>query len=214
MVNADTAQRRRRGLLVLGACLLLAPGYGAAGTIKCWTGQGGIRECGSIVPPEYAQQRVELLNAQGRVIEVQEGALTPAERAAAAKRAEAEQAQARHREEQARLDRVLLDTFVSERDIERSRDDKLAAVEGGIKLTEGNLERQTRSREQLAQRAAQFEARSEPVPDGLSQDIQELDRQIDNNRRFIEAQRAEQARIRTQHQDYAVRFRELKGGGR
>lgn len=207
MVNADTAQRRRRGLLVLGACLLLAPGYGAAGTIKCWTGQGGIRECGSIVPPEYAQQRVELLNAQGRVIEVQEGALTPAER-------KAEQAQARHREEQARLDRVLIDTFVSERDIERSRDDKLAAVEGGIKLTEGNLERQTRSREQLAQRAAQFEARGEPVPDGLSQDIQELDRQIDNNRRFIEAQRAEQARIRTQHQDYAVRFRELKGGGR
>lgn len=214
MANPKTAQRRRHGLLVFSAALLLAPVLATAGTIKCWTAHNGVRECGSIVPPEYAQQRVELINAQGRVVEIQPGAPTPEERAAAARRAQEEEAQRRRREEQARLDRILLDTYVSEQDIARSRDEKLAVLEGGIKLALGNVERQERDRGRLAKRAAQIEGRGEALPADLREDLAELDRQIENNRRYIEAQRAEQARIREQHADYVSRFRELKGSGR
>lgn len=210
MVKADRAHKRGVCVLVIGFCLFSPAGHGA-GAIKCWTDENGIRECGSAVPPEHSQKRVEVLNQQGRVVEVQAGAPTAEQRAAAAQRIRAAEAEQRRRQEQARLDRILLDTFVTPQDIERSREDKLTAVEGGIRLTEGNLERQRSNLERLTRRADGLEERGKKVPDDLQADLAELERQIRNNEAFIIAQRAEQDRIRRQHEEYLARFRELKG---
>ena len=51
----------------------------SAASIKCWTNEEGVRACGTVVPPEYAQQEHEEINKQGIVVNVQERAKTEAE---------------------------------------------------------------------------------------------------------------------------------------
>lgn len=203
---------RRTRFLCAALCGVLAlPGLAQA-AIKCWTNSEGGRECGSVVPPEYAQERLEIRNERGMVVNVEEGAKSPAQLEEEARRAREQEERKQRAETQAREDRILLDTFMSEQDIVRSRDDKLTALEGGIQLTESMLERQQANLERLHKRAAPHEKRGEPLPEDIAADIAELERQIDNNHRYIEDQRAEQAKIRDTYEAYLERFRQLTAG--
>ena len=73
-MEAYTLCQRRLLVCLLGFCIA-APGA-MAGSIKCWTNKEGVRECGAVVPPEYSQQRVEIMNERGIVVDVKEAAKT------------------------------------------------------------------------------------------------------------------------------------------
>jgi len=58
-----------RTVLYFFLLLALSPATHAA-YIKCWQNKQKIRECSETVPPEYAQQRIEVMNEQGIVIQI------------------------------------------------------------------------------------------------------------------------------------------------
>lgn len=212
----DTNLRAQNRALLLGlfaGALLCAP-VAQAG-IKCWTNDQGVRECGSFVPPEYSQERVEVRNDQGVVVEVEPRAKTRAEVEAEQRRAAEEAAREaerkRHEAEQARQDRILLNTYLSERDILRSRDDKLSALEASAKLAEAESARQQQKLAQLEKRAAQLRAHQKTPPEDLQRDIDDLQGKLDRNREFIAGKRADQERLRREYAAQIARFRELKG---
>ena len=69
------AQELRKVSLAMVALLgsvLVAPAEAAktnaGGGIKCWHNQDGVRECGNVVPPEYAQQGSETKDKFGVTI--------------------------------------------------------------------------------------------------------------------------------------------------
>ena len=61
----------------LSLLALLLPFHAHA--FKCWTNNEGVRECGNVVPPEYAQQKTRTINERGITTEVKERAKTKEE---------------------------------------------------------------------------------------------------------------------------------------
>ncbi|MGW8227457.1 MAG: hypothetical protein ACWGOW_01080, partial [Gammaproteobacteria bacterium] len=91
----EASSLSRLGPLVCMLSLLLWPTATMAGSIKCWTNKDGVRECGAVVPPEYSQQRVEVMNERGIVVDVKEAAKTKEQLAEEARLAKLKQEELR-----------------------------------------------------------------------------------------------------------------------
>src|SRR3972149_6609434 len=123
-------------MAALGTMMVIAADTVGAATIKCWTNNEGVKEGGTTVPPEYAQQEHEEINKQGMVVNVQERAKTDAEIAEDKRQAELAEEERKLAEEKSLHDSVLLQAFAKVEDLEAARDDKIAAIESSITLAE------------------------------------------------------------------------------
>jgi len=197
--------------LVLVAALGAAPGDVQA-RIKCWTNKEGVRECGNVVPPEYAQQGHEELNKRGIVVDEQERAKTEEELEAQRRRAAKRAAEERARRQQEAADRVLLHTFSSVDDMKLARDGKIAAIESQIKLTENQIDKLENNLAEIIENAANQERRGKAPSESTQQDIEKVRSQIARKHEFIEEKRAEQQAVREEFAADIARFKELKGG--
>lgn len=206
---------RSRCALAAAALLLLAtaPAHGAK--IVCWTNSEGVRECGNAVPPEYAQQSVERKSEMGITVEKTERAKTPEELAAERARRERERREQEERErmaaEQARRDKVLLQTFTTEEDLKLTRDGKLAAIDSRIKHGRQVVEKLEESRAEMQGEAASLERGGKKVPEELRAKIEEVQAQIEKTLAEIEQRRQERIAVQEQFEADLARYRELKG---
>ena len=181
--------------------------------IKCWTNNEGVRECGTSVPPEYAQKGHEELSKHGTVAEKQERAKTEEELAEEKRQAELKEEEMRQLEEQKKHDNILLATFTNVEDIELSRDDKIAALDSSISLANKRNEKMQGDMDKMVEKAAAAENSGKEPPEGLLKDIESLQRQIKNNDEFIASKKAEQESVMQAYAKDIARFNELKSGG-
>ena len=179
--------------------------------MKCWTNHEGVRECGNRVPPEYIQQGYTEIDGKGFVRDVKERAKTPEELVEAKRLAKLKAAEQKQKAEQETRDRVLLRTFSSVSDIERARDNRVAALEGTIKLAGIRNENTRLKLNDYIKRAADRERTGQAPTPALLEDIEALQGQIENNDRFIAEKRAEQEQIRQAHALDIERYKRLKG---
>ncbi len=202
---------RRRQIhrtLLLGLALLLAAPMTTAGPrIKCWVNKDGVRECGQFVPPEYAQQRIEIINERGIVVEVIEAAKTREQLAR-------EAAERRRLAEQKRRDKILLNTFTTERDIELARKSRVQAIESIIAITNSNTRSLRASLAKIQKRAADFERAGEEPPKELFEEMDSLKRQIQDNEEFVAKKQRDIIALEKRFDADLKRFRELKGIGK
>jgi len=212
-------------LLSLVFCGTLAMPISSVAGIKCWTNKEGVRECGNMVPPEYAQKETRTIDDQGITTDVNKRAPTKAElaeqerqRAAEQKRLEEEKSQkeleAKRREEQAKYDRVLLATFLTEEDITRSRDRKVSAIDATIELSNITMDKLQGKLEKEKQHAASFERKGKPVPKNTQKDINNLQKQLDEKKSYIASKQREKQELIDKYAADLERFRELKAEGR
>jgi hypothetical protein len=201
----------RWGSLVCLISLLLAAPATMAGSIKCWTNKDGIRECGYSVPPEYSQQRIEIMNERGIVIEIKEAAKTEEQLAEEARLAKLKQEELR-RQQQARLrDTVLLNTFTTERDLKISYDDKIAVIMGHIDITNTGTRSLNQHLKDAQRKAANYERAGEKLPESLLEEMKDIKRQIKDNDNFIARKMQEVKALNSQYEADLKRFRELRG---
>lgn len=203
---------------VLGA--ILTAGYGAevgaeaGGAIKCWINSDGVRECGTVVPPEYAQQEQTEISKGGVTTGKIERAKTPeeleAERQRAAAEAQAKAEAERKAQEQLAADRKLLDTYTSEEDILHARESRLADLESRIKITNSHIEKLNRNLSEIVQQAADMEKRGEVPGENVAKDIENVRGQIKEQEKFVADKRAEQDVVRRQFDSDLARYREMK----
>ncbi len=204
----------RNHTLILSAAAVVLLGSVASGPtragIKCWTNADGVRECGNVVPPEYAQQGHEELSKQGLTVKRTARAKTP-EELEAEREAERQQAE-RERVEQEQLarDQVLLDTFTTEDDLILARDGKLASIDSRIGHTEQIARQLERELSELEAEAALMERSGKAVPDSVLAEIEATRRQIEENMLFIDERSREKEEIRSKFDADLARYRELK----
>lgn len=194
------------------AILLLASTPLQAAKIKCWTNKDGIRECGNIVPPEYAQQGHEELNAQGVTVDTVERAKTPEEVAEAARLEAIKAEEERQRIEQENRDRVLLHTFSSTDEITMARDGKITAIATELRLTNKSMEHTQERLDTLRKQAANLERAGKPVPEKLAADIKAAETQVDEYNAFIDGRQKEKDRINEQFAEDMTRYKQIKSG--
>ena len=177
-----------------------------AAQIMCWKNKQKIRECSHAVPPEYAQQRIEVLNEQGIVVRIIEPRKTEAQLAEDARLAQKQQA----RDERRRQDMILLNTFATENDLLLSRDKKLAAIDGTISIAKGNLRILSSSLEQLQKQAANHERAGTPVPRHVIEDISSVKSQISDNEKYLDDKEKNKRQMERRFAADLKRYRELK----
>ncbi len=207
-IPRNPRRRQVNRVLLLGLALLLAAPMAPAGSrIKCWVNKDGVRECGQFVPPEYAQQRIEVVNERGIVVDVIE--------AAKSKEQLAKEATERRRlAEQKRRDQILLNTFTTERDIELARKSRIQAIESIIEITNSNTRSLKASLAKIQKRAADFERTGERPPKELFEEMDSLKRQIQDNEDFVAKKQRDIIALEKRFDADLQRFRELKGIGK
>lgn len=199
----------KRWCIALIFTFLWGGGAAVEAKIKCWKNNDGVRECGNVVPPEYAQQGHEEKSASGLTLGTTARAKSVEELEAERIVRQEQEAALMLEREQAAKDRVLLDTFSSEDDMLLARDGQIAHLESQIKLTESHIDKLKSSLDDLIQNAADHERRGKQPPDKLVRDIDSLRDQVRDNRVFIETKHRESTEILENFEINIIRFREL-----
>lgn len=210
MRNGLTRTSMRLRAASLLALALSLPAATDAGKLYKWVDDEGQVRYGDQVPPQYAKQRQDTLNAQGIVVDTKAAAKTPEQIAEERRAAEAAAEEERLRQELAQHDRMLLSTFTSEDDIVMTRDGKIAAIEAAIRLAEARVEKTRQRLTDLTRRAADAERGGNKVSDELRRQIADARTKIEQNNDYVRNRQVEQEEIRHQFELDLQRFRELK----
>ncbi len=195
-------------LLTVSAFLISQPAFAAK--FKCWTNNEGVKECGTYVPPEYSQKRIETRGTSGRVQEVEDRAKTEEELAEIERLAKLKEIEDAKIAEQKKQDDILLKTFTRERDINMLRDSKVNVIEGIITVTKSNNKALQKKLEKLQKKAANIERRGKKPPKNLLEDMKSIIKSMKKNADSIEAKRKEQEIIRAKFAKDLKRFHFLK----
>lgn len=196
-------------ILTVSAFIFSQPAFAAK--FKCWTNNDGVKECGSYVPPEYSQKRIETRGESGRVTEVKERAKNKAELAEIDRLAKLKAIEDAKLAEQKKKDEILLKTFTRERDINMLMDSKVNVIEGIITVTKSNNKALNKKLEKLQKKAANIERRGNKLPANLVEDIKTIETRISKNEKSIAVKREEQKEIKAKFAKDLERFHTLKG---
>ncbi|HVT33980.1 MAG TPA: hypothetical protein VHE37_00240 [Nevskiaceae bacterium] len=131
--------RNKTVVLGLLGCVLSVVALHVAAKGKqlvCWTDKDGVRACGDSVPPEYAKQDRDVLNAQGQVVGTMAREKTAAELAEEQRQAEAAAAEQRRHTRQLAYDNYMLQSYESVTQLQKVRDDNLTTIDGRLALAE------------------------------------------------------------------------------
>mgnify|MGYP005858186491 CR=1 FL=1 len=184
----------------------------AAGTKK-WVDEQGQVHYGDRIPPEYLRGEHSVINEQGIEVRKHAAMKTEAELKREAELQKRKQSEERKRlveaRKQALRDRVLTDTFTTENDLIIARDARVEAVDSQISLTRTLIEHDRQRLKDVESRIKSIEASGREAPKNLHKEVISLNRQLENNEKFIEDRRAERQKIIDSFAADIKRFREL-----
>ena len=168
--------------VALSLVALLAVSGAQAAKIKCWKNKEGFRECGNTVPLEYAQQAHEEKSESG-VTKGKKGAARDAETARAErlakhKAAKAARLEQKRRQKQAVKDRVLLDTFATEEDVDLVHNQNMGAIQSRINHSKDHIGKLEETLAEMQKAAADEQRAGKKVSDKELADIDDVQRQI------------------------------------
>jgi Domain of unknown function (DUF4124) len=182
-----------------------------------WVDEKGVVHYGDSIPPEYAKRDRDVLNDKGVHVGFEEGEITDEERAAIARKEAAAAAVRAAKAEEARRDRMLLETYGSVSDIEDLRDRRLQLLDSQIKVTEaylGNLRKRLVTLQEEASNYKPYTTRENAphIPEKLALDISRTADSINGYEATLARTRADQEVLRAAFDKDIRRFKELKGG--
>ncbi|HET7922712.1 MAG TPA: DUF4124 domain-containing protein [Gammaproteobacteria bacterium] len=202
-------------LLVTAALLSLSASVFAGPKLYKWVDEKGVVHYGTSIPPQYAKQKSQVINAQGTVLKTIEAQKTPEQIAAEKKQKAAAEAKAKQAAEQAAAqrahDQVLLDTYTEVADIEHDRDRRLGAVDSQINVTNTSIAGLQSSLANYQGQADGYAKRHKPVPDDLQQKLDAARNQLADTQKLLLDQQHKKDDIRARFGADIARFKELKG---
>ena len=199
----------------LAACLVLLTTFTSTAEAKLykWVDDQGVTHYGETIPPEYANKDNVLFDDKGRVIK-KNAQLTAEERriqeAAAVKQLASDTAAA----EQRRKDKMLLNTYSNEKEIDLARDRNLKQVEALINSIELLQKSAAESAEGYQLESKQIKQAGKGIPVSLKKDIADAEKKsLKLQQRLTKAQE-KMATVKASFEADKVRYRELTGGNK
>lgn len=199
----------RFALLALPAVLITSSFCVQAKMYK-WVDENGQMHFGDKIPTEYIAKEHDELNEQGVVIKHKDAAKTPKQKAEA-RRLESERKKAALVEKRKRQrDRVLLDTYTTERDLIVARDSRLDAVDSQIQLAVSIIKDSNNKIESMEKQVAQIKTSNREVPPALYNRIDNEKQQVSVQSKVMGNHKKRRDEISIQFNDYVERFKVLK----
>ena len=174
-----------------------------------WVDEHGNVHYGDKVPPKYLKQEHEELNEQGTMVKKHDRAMT-AEEKAEKKRQEAEQKRLENEKRaQALRDRVLTDTYTTERDLIAARDARLDAIDSQLQLSKDIIESSTEKVEKTQQMIESIKASGKMVPEATYAKLEREKLQLATQKGVQQGHQIKREEVIVQFDGYIERFREL-----
>lgn len=191
--------------------LTLAAGPVEAQKVYRWVDKNGQVHYGDKIPPEYASQDRDVLNKSGMKVGSEQATGTPE---AIRAREEAERAKAAAAE-QARRDRMLLQTYQNTEEIELLRARRLDQIDAQLTIQEQSLANLKQRRTEQMRQAARYAPRSTkpdapPLPEGLAADLEQSASDIRVQEANLQKKREEREAVNRQFDEDVRRFKELR----
>jgi hypothetical protein len=199
-----------RFALLLLSVTLLSSTFSVQAKLYKWVDEDGQMHFGDKIPTKYLVKEHDELNERGMVIKHREAAKT-AEQKAEEKRLEKERQKAALEEKKKKQrDRVLLDTYTTERDLIVARDSRLDAVDSQINLAESIIKDSNKNIELLEKQVTQIKASNREVPAELYQRINSEKQQVAVQSKVMGNHKKRRDVISLQFNGYIERFNALK----
>ena len=196
-------------LLTLSA-VLLACAFPAQAKMYKWVDENGQIHFGDKIPTEYRVKEHDELNELGVKTRHREAAKTP-EQKAEERRLEREQKKIELAEKKKKQrDRVLLDTYTTERDLIVARDSRLDAVNSQIRLAETIISDSNKKIDSMEQQVTDIKASNREVPLDLYDRIDNEKQQVAVQTQVMQNHKKRSVEISEQFNGYIERFKVLK----
>ena len=176
-----------------------------------WVDKNGVTQYGSSIPPEYASQGGQQLNAEGQVISTQSAQKTPEQLAAEAAAQKQADQRAQIAADAKKHDQVLLDTYTSVADMERDRDSKVSAIDAQINVLNGSISSSQTTLAEFQSRANELSSKNKPIPDDLQKHIDGAKNQLITNQQQLLKQQQYKQQMEDQFVKDIERYKELTG---
>ena len=185
----------------------------ADASMKKWVDERGQVHYGDRIPSKYLRGEHSELNNQGVVVNTSEKMKTSDELSKDAKKRKAIAEENKKKLIAARRaalrDRVLLDTFTTEKDLSIARDARLDSIDSQLSLAETLIKNDERKLADVKTRIDEIEKSGRDAPENLYKEVTSVSKQLENNYSFVEDKTNERAYIIESFKDDVKRFREL-----
>lgn len=188
--------------LALLSCALPA----AARTVCCDV--DGKRTCGDPAPPQCLNKAKTVFNKGGVAKEV-EAPLTAEQRAAREAEAARKVEEEKRAAEQARLDRALLDSYTTEKEIDMARDRAIAEIEKNAEQAKNRLDIALKKQEKF-DREKEFYLKK-PMPPKLEAQIKDNESEIAAQQKALREKDASIEAVKARYEADKLRYRQLGG---
>ncbi len=199
-----------RFILLTVSAVILTCAFSVQAKMYKWVDEDGQVHFGDRIPPEYLVKEHDELNELGVKTRHREAAKT-SEQKAEERRLEREQKKIELAEKKKKQrDRVLLDTYTTERDLVVARDSRLDAVNSQINLAESIISDSNNKIESMEQQVAEIKASNREVPIDLYKRIDNEKQQVAVQTKVMENHKKRSIEISEQFNGYIDRFKVLK----
>jgi hypothetical protein len=199
-----------RLVLLTISAILLCGLFAAQATTYKWVDDKGQMHFGDSIPPKYQRKAHYELNDSGIVIERRAAQKTAEERREERMLVRERAMVLKLKKEKRQRDRVLLDTYTTERDLILARDARLDAVRAQIQLAESIVRDSNKKIASLEVRVAEIKESNREVPTNLYRDIENHQQQIALYNVVKASHEKRQNTVSMQFNNYIERFRALK----
>jgi hypothetical protein len=199
-----------RFILFTVSAVILTCAFSVQAKMYKWVDENGQVHFGDRIPPKYLVKEHDELNELGVKTRHREAAKTP-EQKAEERRLEREQKKIELAEKKKKQrDRVLLDTYTTERDLIVARDSRLDAVNSQINLAESIISDSNNKIESMEQQVADIKASNREVPVDLYNRIDNEKKQVAVQTKVMQNHKKRSVEISEQFNGYIERFKVLK----
>lgn len=198
---------RASGLLILIISALFA--VSAQAGLYRWVDENGAVHYGDKVPAKYLKQEHQELNEQGTTVKKHDRAMT-AEEKAEKNRQEAERKRLENEKRaQALRDRVLTDTYTTERDLVAAKDARLDAIDSQLQLSKELIKNTQEKVEKTARLIESLKASGKMVPESTYAKLEREKLALATQKGVQQGHQIKREEVILQFDGYIERFREL-----
>lgn len=199
-----------RFILLTLSAVLMTCAFSAQAKMYKWVDENGLIHFGDKIPTKYLVKEHDELNEHGVKTRHREAAKTP-EQKAEERRLERERKKVELAEKKKKQrDRVLLDTYTTERDLIVARDSRLDAVNSQIRLAETIISDSSKKIDSMEAQVTEIKASNREVPVDLYDRIDNEKQQVVVQTKVMENHKKRSIEIAEQFNGYIERFKVLK----
>jgi len=174
-----------------------------------WVDENGAVHYGDKVPARYLKNEHQELNEQGTTVKKHDRAMTADERAEKKQQEAQRKRLENEKRAQALRDRVLTDTYTTERDLIAAKDARLDAIDSQLQLSKDIIESSKVKVDKTAELIERIKASGKMVPETTYAKLEREKLQLATQQGVQQGHQIKRDEVIVQFDGYINRFREL-----